>query len=78
MELRLTVASKRIIEQAVSISGLTPGDLTYEAARRVLQDHERFILTDADREAFFAALRDPPPPTDRLRKAAQRYAAGTR
>jgi len=40
MELRLTVASKRIIEQAVSISAY-PRDLTYEAARRVLQDHER-------------------------------------
>ena len=78
MELRLTAASKRVIEQATSISGLTPGDLAYEAARRVLQDHQRFVLTDADRRVFFKAIANPPAPTGRLKRAARRYSAETR
>ena len=31
------------------------------------------ILGDADRDAFLAALADPPPPNDRLRAAAERH-----
>jgi uncharacterized protein (DUF1778 family) len=73
MELRLTTASKRMIEHAASISGLTPGDLAYEAARRVLEDHERFVMTEADRQVFFKALANPPAPTARLKRAARRY-----
>jgi uncharacterized protein (DUF1778 family) len=78
MELRLTTASKKLIEHAVSISGLTPGDLAYEAARRVIDDHQRFILSSADRKAFFAALANPPQPTARLKRAYRRYLAETR
>jgi uncharacterized protein (DUF1778 family) len=78
VELRVTAAAKRVIDRAVSISGLTPGDLAYGAARRVIDDHERFVLRDADREAFFRAVLNPRPPNARLLRAAQRYRAATR
>jgi uncharacterized protein (DUF1778 family) len=78
MELRVTPASKKVIDRAVSLSGRTPGDLAYEAALRVVEDHERFVLRDADREVFFRALLNPPAPNARLLRAAKRYRAATR
>jgi uncharacterized protein (DUF1778 family) len=78
MELRLTPSSKRVIEQAVSISGLAPSDLAYEAARRVIEDHERFVLRDADRDAFLRAVMNPPAPKARLIRALKRHRAATR
>ncbi len=72
MELRLTVASKRVIERASALSGLAASDLAYEAARRVIEDHERFVLHDEDRAAFFRAVKSPPAPSPRLTAALRR------
>jgi hypothetical protein len=36
----------------MAVSGLTAGDLAYEGARKVLDEHERMVLTGSDREAF--------------------------
>jgi uncharacterized protein (DUF1778 family) len=55
MELRLTASSKRMIARAVVVSGLAPGDLAYETARRIVEGSERFVLRDEDRDAFFRA-----------------------
>ena len=74
----MTAASKKVIERAASISGLTPGDLAYEAARRVVEDHERFILRDEDREVFFRAVMNPPEPNAALIRAFKRHRAATR
>jgi uncharacterized protein (DUF1778 family) len=46
---------------------------TYEAARRVLDEHERMVLSGADRDAFLAAVLNPPEPTDRLVTALERH-----
>ncbi|HEY2729078.1 MAG TPA: DUF1778 domain-containing protein [Polyangia bacterium] len=73
MELRLTPSSKRVIEHAVALSGLGPSELAYEAARRVVEDHERFVLRDADREIFLRAVVNPPPPNPRLVEALRRH-----
>jgi uncharacterized protein (DUF1778 family) len=78
MELRLTPTSKKVIERAVSLSGLTPSDLAYEAARRVIEDHERFVLRDADRDAFLDAITNPPAPNAQLIRAFKRHRAATR
>ena len=73
IELRVTPSAKQLIQRASAVSGLTAGDLAYEGARRVLDDHERMVLTGADREAFFEAIRNPPPPTERLIAALRRH-----
>jgi uncharacterized protein (DUF1778 family) len=73
MELRLTPSSKKVIERAVALSGLAPSELAYEAARRVLEDHERFVLRDADQEVFFRAISAPPAPASRLVDALRRH-----
>lgn len=73
LELRLAPAAKRLIQRAMSVSGLAAGDLAYEGARRVLDEHERMVLTGADRDAFLKAVLDPPPPAKRLVAALKRH-----
>lgn len=73
MELRLAPAAKKIIQRAVSVTGLAAGDLAYEGARRILEEHERMVLRGADRDAFLAAVRSPPEPAKRLIAALKRH-----
>jgi uncharacterized protein (DUF1778 family) len=73
VELRVTPSAKQLIQRAMAVSGMTAGDLAYEGARRVLDEHERMVLTGADREAFLDAIRNPPPPTERLVAALRRH-----
>ena len=73
IELRVSGSAKALIQRAVSVSGLTPGDLAYEGARRVLDEHERMVLTGADRDAFLKAVLDPPKPTAKLVAALKRH-----
>jgi uncharacterized protein (DUF1778 family) len=73
LELRVAASAKEIIRRAMAVTGLTAGDLAYEGARRVLDEHERMVLTGADRDAFLAAVNDPPKPTKRLAVALRRH-----
>jgi uncharacterized protein (DUF1778 family) len=73
LELRLATSAKALIQRAMAVSGLTAGDLAYEGARRVLEDHERMVLTGANRDAFLAAVQNPPAPTDKLVAALRRH-----
>lgn len=66
IELRVAASAKDLIQRAMAVSGLTAGDLAYEGARRVLDEHERMVLTRADSEAFLDAVMNPPEPTDKL------------
>lgn len=75
IELRTTPSAREVIDRAMAISGLTPGDLAYEGARRVIEDHERMVLAGADREAFVQALMNPPKPAPRLVAAMKRRSA---
>src|SRR3546814_13465180 len=63
MELRVQPSAKRIIQRAMAVSGRSADDLAYEAARRVLDEHERIVLTGRARSAFLALRRNPPSPT---------------
>lgn len=73
IELRVSASAKALIQQATAVTGLTAGDLAYEGARRVLDEHERMVLTGADREAFLGALMNPPPPSGKLIAAMRRH-----
>jgi uncharacterized protein (DUF1778 family) len=39
----------------------------------VLDEHERMVLTGADREAFFEAVMNPPKPPEKLVAALRRH-----
>ena len=73
LELRIAPSAKALIQRAMAVSGLTAGDLAYEGARRVLEEHDRMVLTAADREAFLNAVLNPPEPADRLVAALRRH-----
>jgi len=73
LELRVAPSAKQTIMRAMAVSGLAAGDLAYEGARRVLDEHERMVLTGIDRDAFLKALLNPPAPTDRLIDALKRH-----
>ena len=73
IELRVAASAKALIQRAMAVSGLTAGDLAYEGARRVLDEHERLLLTGADREVFLKAVLNPPKPTKRLVNAFKRH-----
>ena len=73
IELRVAPSAKLVIQRAMAISGLTAGDLAYEGARRVLDDHERMMLVGADREAFLDAVMEPPEPNEKLVAALKRH-----
>ena len=73
LELRVAATAKQVIKRAMAISGLAAGDLAYEGARRVLEEHERMVLTGTDREVFLNALLNPPAPTRRLIEALRRH-----
>ena len=73
IELRVAASAKEIIRQAMAVSGLTAGDLAYEGARRVLEEHQRMVLTGADRDSFLDAVANPPAPTDKLIAALRRH-----
>ena len=74
MELRVAPSVRTLIEQATAVSGLAAGDLAYEGARRILEEHERMVLRGADRDAFLKAVSTPPAPTPRLIAALRRHA----
>lgn len=73
IELRVATSAKALIQQAMAVSGLTAGDLAYEGARRVLEEHQRMVLTGADRDAFLDAVSNPPEPADKLIAALRRH-----
>lgn len=73
IELRVAASAKKLIQRAMAVSGLTAGDLAYEGARRVLDEHQRMVLTGADREAFLDAVLNPPKPTKKLIAALKRH-----
>lgn len=73
LELRVAPSAKQLIRRAMAVSGLTAGDLAYEGARRVLDEHERMVLTGGDRDAFLDAVLNPPEPAGRLVAALKRH-----
>jgi uncharacterized protein (DUF1778 family) len=73
IELRVAPSAKLVSQRAMAVSGLTAGDLAYEGARRVLDEHERMVLKDADRDAFLATVMNPPEPTKKLVDVLRRH-----
>jgi uncharacterized protein (DUF1778 family) len=77
LEARVTTEIKGMIENAAAIQGRTVTDFlltsVQDAARRVIEDHQRLDLTIRDRQAFVEALLRPRPVNDRLRDTVRRY-----
>jgi uncharacterized protein (DUF1778 family) len=77
-QFRPTAEQKALLVRAATLSGQTlsafMSTAIEEKAQRVIADHERIVLGERAREAFFSALAHPPAPNDRLTALAERYA----
>jgi uncharacterized protein (DUF1778 family) len=74
---RITPSAKALLEQASHLEGRSVTDFVVakatEAAIRTIAEHERIVLEAQERERFFAALLEPPRPTEAAREAVKRY-----
>lgn len=79
MNFRTKPRIKETIQRAAALSGVDDSVFTmnaaYQAAMETIAAHERTALQPVDHSAFFAALDNPPPPTDKLRAAFERHQA---
>lgn len=68
---------RKTLEEAAALSGATLNQFVVQAAlkeARAVLERERFIrLSRRDAEAFFSALKNPPSPKARLKKAVAAY-----
>jgi len=77
MNFRTKPRIKATIQRAAALAGLDDSAFTmqaaYQAARAVINAHERTELQGLDHAAFFAALDQPAPATPTLKAAFQRH-----
>ncbi len=77
MNFRTKPRIKQAIQRAAALSGVDDSVFTmnaaYKSAMETIAAHERTMLQPVDHEAFFAALDNPPAPTDKLRAAVSRH-----
>ena len=77
MNFRTKPRIKEAIQRAAALSGVDDSVFTmnaaYRSAMEIIAAHERTVLQPVDHAAFFAALENPPAPTDKLRKAFARH-----
>jgi uncharacterized protein (DUF1778 family) len=70
---RVDEPTKALIERAAQLERRKLTDFCVtaltDAARRTIAEHETLVLSDRDRAVFFDALVNPPPPSERLRRA---------
>jgi uncharacterized protein (DUF1778 family) len=79
LEARISKEQKELLQRAATLQGRSLTDFVVasacEVAIRTVQDYETIRLGDRDREAFVAALLNPPEPNHTLQRAAERYKA---
>ena len=77
LETRLTTEQKATIERATRLSGRSMSDFVtqaaFEAARAVIRDHEKMVLSAKDAEIFANALNNPPTANNALKEAAKNW-----
>jgi uncharacterized protein (DUF1778 family) len=77
MQLRLDAKTKRKLERAAAYQATSVSDFVLAnaaaAAERVIDEHEKVVLSARDWDIFMKALIDPPKPNRALVQAVRRY-----
>ncbi len=77
LEARIDSEQKVLFERAAALQGCSLSSFVItsarEAAIKTIREHEVIRLVGPDRDAFIAALLNPPKPTRKMREAAKRY-----
>ena len=77
-EIRISAHDKVFFERASKISGHKTlasfvTDIVKKQAQAIIEEHEKILASEKDKEIFFRALVANGEPNDRLKKAAQKY-----
>ena len=77
LDIRLPENTKDLIQQAAGLRNQTITQFVLatlsEEAGKIVQQHQRTVLSDRDRDLFLKMLDTPPKPNKVLKKAAERY-----
>lgn len=77
LEARLSAEQKEVMQYAADIEGRSLSDFVvekaFDAAQRVIREHDVMALSARDSRAFVEALLNPPAPNDALRAAFADY-----
>jgi len=72
INLRTSAEAKALIERAAALMGTTVSGFmlqnAYEAARRIVADHDTLLLSQQAFDAFVASCETPPEPNEALKK----------
>lgn len=72
INLRTSPEAKALIERAAALMGTTVSGFmlqnAYEAARRIVADHDTLLLSQQAFDAFVASCENPPEPNDALKQ----------
>ena len=77
LEARISREDKELLKRAADLQGCSLTEFVVrsaqEAARKAVKEHQMMFLTSRDTEVFVKALLKPPAPSQKLKRAANRY-----
>jgi len=78
LEVRISESDKKVFEKASRLSGhkTLTGFITYiikKEAQEIIEEHERILANEQDKETFFNAILANNEPNENLKEAAQKY-----
>lgn len=77
IDLRVTKEQKALLEEAASVKGVSLSAYTLlhllPLAQQDIEDRERLILSNRDRDLFLSALKNPPELKGKLKSAIAKY-----
>ena len=77
IDIRTSPENKVLLVQAAELLGLNLSSFAVstlvEAAQKVVDRHAAITMTDTDRDAFLSMMDNPPAPSAKLLRAAQRH-----
>lgn len=77
IELRVTPQQKKLLEQAASVKGISLSAYTLshllEIAQKELDNHQKLVLSNEDRDLFLSVIENPPQLKGNLKKAISQY-----
>ncbi len=79
IDLRVDAELKALFVRAAQLSGSNLSafviDTVRARAQRLVEEHERIVLSNRARDRFLDVLENPPAPNEALRRAARKHAA---
>lgn len=77
LDLRVSLEQKELLERAAAIKGVSLSAYTLSlllpAARQDIDNHDKLVLSNSDRNLFLSVLENPPQLKGKLKSAIEKY-----